>query len=109
MAMGACLFRAIRSKAGHQPFDHEQGGERPAERDRQIGHAGSDERKLGDALEPGGLDQLDAPPQHEQVGGEHADFEKPAEHLLSPRTEKRRHDADPDMQIFAVADDGGEK
>src|SRR3954451_8620080 len=65
-----------------QPFDDEQGGQRAADRDRQIGHAGSDDRKFSDALIPSGVDQLEAPPQHEEIGRQHAEFEEPAEHWL---------------------------
>src|SRR3954471_15447415 len=50
-----------------QALDDEQSGQRAANRDRQIGHAGGDDGKFSDALIPGGLDQFDAPPQHEKI------------------------------------------
>src|SRR6267154_119115 len=83
-----------------QAFDDEQGGQRTADRDRQIGHAGGDNRKFSDALIPGGLDQLDAPPQHEEIGRQHADFEEPAEHWLDLLPQQAGDHADADVQFF---------
>src|SRR5215475_2215825 len=57
-----------------QAFNDEQGGQRAANGDWQIGHAGSEDRKFSDALVPGDLDQLDAPPKHEEIGCQHAIF-----------------------------------
>src|SRR5262249_8462841 len=57
----------------------------------------------------GGLDELDAPDQHEQVGGEHAKLEKPAERRLGRPMQKRRQHADADVQVFAVANDRREE
>ena len=87
------------------PLDHEQHDQQAADRHRQIGDADRDDRELGDALIPGGLDELDAPPEHEQVGDEHADFDERAEHRARRAGQHRRQDADADMQVFTVADD----
>src|SRR5262249_40553484 len=57
----------------------------------------------------GGLDELDAPDQHEQVGGEHAKLEKPAERRLGRPMQKRRQHADADVQVLAVANDRREE
>src|SRR4030095_7401508 len=65
-----------------EALDDEGDGNRAADRDRQIGHAGGDNGEFRDALVPGRLYELDSPDHHEEVGREHANFEKNAQHRL---------------------------
>ena len=52
---------------------------------------------------------LDSPDHHEEVGREHANFEKNAQHRLGRFREKGRQDTDADMQMLPVANDSGEE
>src|SRR4029450_4465665 len=54
-----------------EALDHEQNGERAANRDRQIGKAHRNDRKFRDVLMPGRLAELDAPHEHEQIRAQH--------------------------------------
>src|SRR5262245_8818880 len=63
----------------HEALDHEQNGERAADRDRQIGKADGNGGKFRNVLVPGRLAELDAPHEHEQVRRQHQYFEDPAE------------------------------
>ena len=57
----------------------------------------------------GDVDELDTPHQHEQIGCEHAQFEETTEIDFCVGPEKSRQHADTDVQIFAIADDRGQK
>src|SRR5215468_9707794 len=76
-----------------QPLDHQQRRERSADRDRQIGKSDPQDGKFRNGLVPGGLDELYAPPKHEQVGGRHAEFEEEAQIALGRLVEESREDA----------------
>ncbi len=76
------------------------------DRHRQIRDADRDDRELGDRLEPRLLHQLDAEPDEEHVGGQHAQFDDDTECSLANRSEGIRQHADADVQMLAVAHDG---
>ena len=81
MASSVGLLEQLR---GPQPLDDEQRRDQPADRHRQVGRADRIPGEIGDRLVPGGLAQLDAPPEHEQVGAHHAGFDQPADRGLAP-------------------------
>src|SRR6266852_3171445 len=76
-------FRMMRDRIGRQsqedPLDNEEQKARPADRDRQIGDADRQERKIGDGVVPGHLDQPLAPDDHEGRDQRHQELDNKVE------------------------------
>src|SRR5580704_14606018 len=74
--------------AESQAFDDKEQERRAADRDRQIGHADRQRWKIGDAVLPGGRDQLFTVNDHEQS---HGRDQKLGQKLREPAQLRRKH------------------
>ena len=90
-----------------QPLDHEQRGDRAADRHRQIGDADRDDRKLGDAWYQVVCTSLMPYQSMNRLVASMHELDQPAEQRLARApSSSSGQDADADVQVFAVADDG---
>src|ERR1700687_285025 len=71
-------FGGVRPRIGRgpkeNPLDNEEQQANPADRNRQIGDADRQERKIRDGVVPGHVDQSAAPPVHEYCAQRHSEL-----------------------------------